>query len=48
MQAKNDELESMDRELRRLKVEGTRGLFDAQKTARDVTLEYSLREMYHY
>ena len=30
----------MDRELRRLKVEGTKGLQDSQKTARELSLEY--------
>ena len=38
--AKSGEIEDIEKELRRFKVEGTRGLFDAQKSMRDLTIEY--------
>lgn len=35
-----EEIENLERELRRVKVDSTRGLFDAQRSARELQMEY--------
>lgn len=35
-----NEIDSLERELRRVKVDCTRGLFDAQRSARELQMEY--------
>ena len=40
MRMKTEELEKIDKELRKAKVEGTKELFDSQKKSRELMIEY--------